>query len=48
MTDVEWEKFAMDACIGCGKWFHEVKFDGHAPGCPVALAEKIVKEAGDA
>lgn len=41
-----------DWCAGCGAMQRLV--DGkrelvdHAPGCPVALAERVVKEAGDA
>lgn len=36
-------------CRGCGELEALVEFKArtHAPGCPVALAEKIVKEAGD-
>lgn len=33
---------ARKMCCGCNVWNSD-----HAPGCPVALAERITKEAGD-
>lgn len=42
-TPEGYEGSGRKACLACGRWV----VLGHDTGCPVALAEKIAKEAGD-